>query len=88
VEQGRLESGLARHAPYDVIFLNGACECRPVALLEQLTEGGRLVCILSEEGRGRGHLFVKSDGAISDHSVFDAIVPVLPGFARAPGFAF
>jgi len=88
IEQGTLAGGLERHGPYDVIFMNGGCECRPESLLAQLKEGGRLVCILYEDGPGRGHLFIKAEGAVSDRAAFDAIVPVLPGFARVPGFAF
>jgi protein-L-isoaspartate(D-aspartate) O-methyltransferase len=86
--QGALTNGLKRHAPFDVIFVNGACGVRPAALLEQLKDGGRLVCILCDDSPGRGHLFVRADGAISDRAAFDALVPVLPGFEKAPSFVF
>src|SRR5687768_5830955 len=36
IVQGTLADGLKRNAPYDVIFVNGGCEVRPAALLEQL----------------------------------------------------
>jgi protein-L-isoaspartate(D-aspartate) O-methyltransferase len=86
--RGPLANGLKRHAPFDVIFVNGACAVRPQALLEQLKDGGRLVCILAEDSPGRGHLFVRADGAISDRAAFDALVPVLPGFEKVPSFVF
>jgi protein-L-isoaspartate(D-aspartate) O-methyltransferase len=88
IARGNLAEGLSRETPYDVIFVNGSCEQRPQALLDQLKDGGRLVCILSTDGPGRGHLFVRADGAVSDRAAFDASVPVLPGFARVPTFAF
>ena len=88
VEQGRLSGGFAQGAPYDVIFVNGALEFAPDALLAQLKPGGRLVAVIRCAGRGQAHLFVKSDGAISSRAAFDAQVPVLPGFEKAKGFVF
>ena len=38
--------------------------------------------VIREGGRGRAHLYVNNDGAISDRAAFDAQVPVLPGFER------
>ncbi len=89
IVQGTLAEGLPDRAPFDVIFMNGSAEHRPETLLAQLKEGGRLVCVMREPG-GQGHatLFVKSDHALSDRIAFDADVPVLPGFERAPGFVF
>jgi len=88
VVQGRLADGFSRRAPYDVIFVNGALESRPDVLLRQLKNGGRLVAVIREGGRGQAHLFVNSGGVFSDRVAFDAQVPVLPGFEKAPGFVF
>jgi protein-L-isoaspartate(D-aspartate) O-methyltransferase len=88
VVEGRLTAGLPQRAPFDVIFLNGACDSRPEALLAQLKDGGRLVCVIREGAQGHAHLFVKGEDASSDRMAFDAQVPVLPGFERVAGFAF
>jgi protein-L-isoaspartate(D-aspartate) O-methyltransferase len=86
--QGRLTDGFSQRAPYDVIFVNGALDARPDHLLRQLKNGGRLVAVIREGGRGQAHLFVNSGGAFSERIVFDAQIPVLPGFERVPGFVF
>jgi protein-L-isoaspartate(D-aspartate) O-methyltransferase len=88
IVQGRLADGFSRRAPYDVIFVNGALESRPDVLLRQLKNGGRLVAVIREGGRGQAHLFVNSGGVFSDRIAFDAQVPVLPGFEKVPGFVF
>ena len=88
VVQGRLADGFARQAPYDVIFVGGAVETRPDALLNQLATGGRLVCVMPEAGQGHAHLFVKGESGMSDRAAFDAQVPTLPGFTKISGFVF
>jgi protein-L-isoaspartate(D-aspartate) O-methyltransferase len=88
VVHGRLADGLPRHAPYDVIFVNGALEVRPETLLSQLKEGGRLVCVIREQAPGQAHLFVRGDEAISDRIAFDSDAPLLPGFQKPRVFAF
>jgi protein-L-isoaspartate(D-aspartate) O-methyltransferase len=88
VVHGRLADGLPRHAPYDVIFVNGALEVRPETLLSQLKDGGRLVCVIREQPPGQAHLFVRGDEAISDRIAFDSDAPLLPGFQKPRVFAF
>ncbi|MEE8438067.1 MAG: protein-L-isoaspartate O-methyltransferase [Micropepsaceae bacterium] len=88
VEHGALSAGFRQGAPYDVIFVNGALESSPDSLLGQLAQGGRLVAVIRYGGRGRAHLYVNNNGAISDRAAFDAQVPVLPGFEKVEGFVF
>jgi len=73
---------------FDVIFVNGAVDQRPDALLSQLNEGGRLVCIQRDSGVGRAILYVRGEGAFSARPAFDAQTPVLPGFEAAQRFVF
>ena len=84
----KLDEGLSAKAPYDVIFLNGAIERTPDNLIEQLSNRGRLVCIVKEGAAGHARIYLKEDGAISERSTFDADLPVLPGFERTRSFAF
>jgi protein-L-isoaspartate(D-aspartate) O-methyltransferase len=88
VVQGQLADGFKRDAPYDVIFVNGAIEASPDALLAQLAEGGRLVAILQTGAQGHAELFVKQHGRVGARPDFDASVPLLAGFRRAVGFVF
>jgi protein-L-isoaspartate(D-aspartate) O-methyltransferase len=84
----KMSDGLPAKAPFDVIFLNGAVEQTPLALTEQLADGGRLVCIAQEGPAGHARLFLKEGGAVGERDAFDAQVPVLPGFEKIHSFAF
>ena len=48
VIEGPLSEGASKHGPYDVILIQGAVETVPVALLDQLKDGGRIVAIFDE----------------------------------------
>lgn len=81
-------NGVAKQGPFDVIFIEGAVEEIPAALLKQLKEGGRLVCVKLEGGVGRAHIITKSDGKFEGQNLFDANVPALPGFEKKRNFVF
>ena len=88
IERSALNQGCSKHAPYDVIVVEGQIDFLPEALLDQLAEGGRLVAVLREHGVGEGSLWVKRQGRVGRRALFDATVPTLPGFERVPGFVF
>ena len=52
VETGELLEGAPKHAPYCVIFLQGAAETIPEAVTDQLKIGGRIVAIRQVNGMG------------------------------------
>jgi protein-L-isoaspartate(D-aspartate) O-methyltransferase len=85
---GPLKQGCAQHAPYDAILVNGAVEELPQAWTDQLKEGGRLAVILNGGPVGKANLCVRRAGVLGKRVVFDATVPVIPGFTRAKTFAF
>ncbi len=85
---GPLAQGYPKHAPYDVILLEGLVDEVPPAILEQLAEGGRLLAVVSDEGVGKACLFLRHEGHIGRRVLFDAAIQRLPGFERAPRFAF
>jgi protein-L-isoaspartate(D-aspartate) O-methyltransferase len=87
VVTGPLNAGWAAEAPYDVIVLNGATEIVPETLFGQLTDGGRLVCILGSEP-GKAMLYLRTGAEVGGRPLFDASAPLLPGFAKAPAFVF
>ncbi len=89
VVEGEVAQGYPKQAPYDAILINGAVAAVPPALLEQLAEGGRLVTVVKDgPGLGRATLYRKLGGLAGHRVLFDAGTPLLPGFARQPGFVF
>ncbi|NGQ93230.1 protein-L-isoaspartate O-methyltransferase [Rhodobacter sp. HX-7-19] len=83
---GALAAGDARHAPFDVITLQGGVEVVPQALLDQLKEGGRIGAVFMEGALGTARIGYKIDGVVSWRQAFNASAPVLPGFAASRGF--
>lgn len=88
VESGPLSEGCAKAGPYDVIVLEGATEVAPHALCRQLADGGRLVCVLGSGPDAKAMLYRRSGDDVGARPVFDAAAALLPGFAKAPEFAF
>lgn len=88
VEVGALNQGSLKNAPYDVILINGSVDLRPDALLQQLAEGGRLVCVKGRGRAARATLYVRSGDVFGERALFDAAAPLLAPFAQEPGFAF
>jgi protein-L-isoaspartate(D-aspartate) O-methyltransferase len=73
---------------FDAILVSGACEEPPEDLFGLLASEGRLIAV---EGLGRAarvKLYRKSGQSVSGRPVFDAAVPALAEFRRAPAFVF
>jgi protein-L-isoaspartate(D-aspartate) O-methyltransferase len=88
VVDGPLPEGHAPRAPYPAILLGGAVGLVPERLLSQLAEGGRLAAVVRDGAMGRAILYRRIAGAISSRPLFDAAVPMLPGFEAPQGFVF
>ncbi|MEA2943591.1 MAG: protein-L-isoaspartate(D-aspartate) O-methyltransferase [Bradyrhizobium sp.] len=80
--------GDVANAPYDVIVLAGATEIVPERLYRQLREDGRLVGVFATSRPPRAMIVTHSHADFGDRSLFDAVVPVLPGLERPPTFVF
>ncbi len=84
-----MAEGWPEHKPYDVIFIGGAIEVMPPALLDQLAEGGRMVAVVSDgHPVGTARLYRKIGGNVSSRPLFDAGCRFLPGFAKPQQFVF
>jgi protein-L-isoaspartate(D-aspartate) O-methyltransferase len=81
-------AGDPANAPYDVIILDGATEITPEHLYQQLRDGGRLVGVFAQTRPPRAMIVTRSHGDFGNRALFDASVPVLPGFERVPAFVF
>ena len=87
IVQGSL-SAPVKDGPFDAILVEGRVEVRPQALLDQLRNEGRLVCVLGPHRSAKATLFVRAGDAFGSRSLFDASLPALKSFANEPGFAF
>jgi len=85
---GPLAEGSARNGPYDAIVAFAGVEQVPQVILDQLKEGGRILALFMDGALGEVRMGVKTHGVVSWHMEFNATAPVLPGFARTPGFVF
>jgi protein-L-isoaspartate(D-aspartate) O-methyltransferase len=88
-----LAAGHKARAPYDVILLTGSVAEVPDEIAGQLAEGGRLVAIIRSPGAvsgmtGRATMITRTGGALAHRVMFDAAVPLLPGFRPKPAFVF
>ncbi|MFN7103660.1 MAG: protein-L-isoaspartate O-methyltransferase family protein [Pseudorhizobium sp.] len=88
VVPGDMERGCPAEAPFDLIFVSGAIEDVPEALIEQLRDGGRLVAVIGYGNAAQAKRLVKEQGAVSVSDHFNASVKPLPGFRRARSFVF
>jgi protein-L-isoaspartate(D-aspartate) O-methyltransferase len=88
VVTGVLRDGCMEQGPYDVIFINGAVETLPQTFTGQLAEGGRLVVVERSGQTSRAVLYANRGGLVSRRELFDAMIPVLPGFDAVEAFRF
>lgn len=86
LHQGALVEGAAELGPFDVMIVQGAVAHMPDALLAQLKDGGRVVCLFAEGALGVVRVGYKIDGEITWRFAFNAGAPVLPGFHKHDAF--
>ncbi|MGH1416737.1 MAG: protein-L-isoaspartate O-methyltransferase family protein [Pelagimonas sp.] len=84
---GALAAGAPEHGPYDVIIVEGGIETLPVAISDQLKEGGRIVCIFVENALGTVKLGHKRDGQIVWRHAFNGLANILQDFKKETEFA-
>jgi protein-L-isoaspartate(D-aspartate) O-methyltransferase len=83
---GPLAAGGERHAPYDVILIQGGVEDVPAAVTGQLRDGGRIGAVFMTGALGTVRIGTRHAGQTSWRFAFNAAAPVLPGFARQRAF--
>lgn len=89
VVEGPLREGYAQQAPYDSVLFSGAVPEVPESILAQLADGGRLCAVVAGPNDApRAVLAHSYAGVPSMVKIFDASVPLLPGFEREPDFVF
>jgi protein-L-isoaspartate(D-aspartate) O-methyltransferase len=88
VAEGPLEQGWKDGAPYDLILIDGAVEYLPDAIIEQLTDHGRLGAALIEKGIARLVVGRRAGKGFGLHSMADSGAAALPGFSKPRTFTF
>lgn len=85
---GPLTQGQGKQGPFDVIFINGCLATKPDALLGQLAENGRLVCVQKVDGTQKAHIYRLIGDRLSVHIAFDNAAPDLAVFEPVLEFKF
>lgn len=84
-----LLAGYPKQAPYDAILVEGSVSSIPDTLLAQLAEGGRLIAVeAGKRNMGQAKLWERCGDVVSSRPLFDAGIPLLPGFEAKPSFVF
>ena len=86
--EGPLQAGHAAGAPYDLLFIDGAVEHLPDALIAQVATGGRVVGGMADHGVTRLASGRKTAGGFALLPFADIDCVPLPGFALAKSFTF
>ena len=88
---GGIAAGGPEHAPYNLIFVNGAVTELPEDLMKQLAPNGRLVCVIRGKDQPIGLITLskrQENGVYATRKMFDASAHYVPGFEPKPAFKF
>ena len=88
VEKGKLAEGVKSGAPYDVIMIDGVVDSISDQLVAQMSDGGRLVAAINQDGVARLALGIKAGDVIGYRYFADCGGCALPGFEQPKGFEF
>ncbi|HEX7741549.1 MAG TPA: protein-L-isoaspartate O-methyltransferase [Sphingobium sp.] len=88
IVRGPLKAGAPDGAPYDILFIDGAVEDVPAAIIQQLADGARVVTGIVERGVTRLCSGRVAGGVLGLASLADMEMVVLPGFAAPERFLF
>ncbi|NWK94724.1 protein-L-isoaspartate O-methyltransferase [Sphingobium lactosutens] len=88
VVRGALNAGASAGAPYDVLFIDGAVEEVPAALVQQLADGARVVTGIVDRSVTRLCSGRVVGGALGLNRLIDMEMVVLPGFSAPKAFEF
>lgn len=86
--EGPLEDGWKKGAPYQLILIDGAVQYIPDAIIDQLTDHGRVGAVLLDGGVGRLVVGRRAGKGFGLHSMSDSGAAALPGFSKPKPFTF
>ncbi|MBC8035905.1 MAG: protein-L-isoaspartate O-methyltransferase [Rhizobiales bacterium] len=82
IVEGPLAEGAKSRGPFDVIVVEGRVGEMPQSLIDQASDGGRIVAVLGEGDVAKAQLWVIHGKTTARRPAFDATVAALPGFER------
>lgn len=89
VVEGPLRDGYAKAGPYDVITFGGAVVEVPQQMMNQLTNSGRIVAVVSPRPKiGKIKVYSRSHGKVVEQEAHDAFTPLLRAFEPVAKFTF
>jgi protein-L-isoaspartate(D-aspartate) O-methyltransferase len=88
VVEGPLNQGHSQGGPYDFVLIDGAVECVPQPIIDQIAEGGEIAAAILDDGVPRLSVGRVVGGAFGSAAYADAAAPMLPGFLKPRGFSF
>ncbi len=83
---GPLATGAKEHGPYDVIMIQGGVGRVPKDIIDQIKDGGRIICLFMDGALGEVRVGYKTGDRISWRRAFNAGAPVLRGFEKRDAF--
>lgn len=84
-----LQMGYVEAAPFDCIIVEGAIEVLPASLLEQLSDGGRMIYVeYIKPFLGKAKIISKLNNNYVTVDAFDLAVPLLKAFQAEKSFVF
>jgi protein-L-isoaspartate(D-aspartate) O-methyltransferase len=86
--KGPLTAGAPDYAPFSLIVIDGAISDLPQALIDQLSEAGRVVTGLADGANSRLAIGYRRGGTVALKSFADTGITALPGFAQKAEFVF
>jgi protein-L-isoaspartate(D-aspartate) O-methyltransferase len=86
VMAGALPLGAAEQGPYDAVVVDGMIGVRPVGLLGQLKDGGRLVAFVRTGHIGQATRWQRVGAQFGETTAFDGLAGDLPGFGAQAAF--
>lgn len=81
-------NGYPKEGPYDVIVVDGAVHEVPTILANQLSDGGRLVCVEGFGNTGQARVYSQVNGKIDSRNAMNCSIKPLPGFEKEAEFVF
>jgi protein-L-isoaspartate(D-aspartate) O-methyltransferase len=85
---GPLADGAPDYAPYTLVIIDGSIQNLPDTIVEQISEGGRIITGQSEGSVSRLASGYKRAGKLALRAFADTEIAPLPGFASAKEFVF
>lgn len=80
--------GYPNHAPYDLIFINGAVQQIPDTLFEQLVPQGKVLTALKKAFISEAVFQYKANGTVQTERLFECAISLLPEFGKKSKFVF